>query len=399
MARETKVGLLTGLAFIICFAIILANRGRQEPGTTHWPYLVDGGANVQRAARDLAFQPSSTHPPSTPAGQTAAAPQQTTQPAVSSNPVRTDRDGSARQTGGGPGSGAEAPLPARVGNSSMPSRPSQVAGRPGARARTPASTLDRADVEGPGAGEPTHTAGVDTPASSSRAPAGNLTSRSAANQAERRQTLDQLLNARTTQAAQQAQATGSIRLHPAQAAVASSERAPDPASKRTRAPMSKPASRAARPTRYTVKPGDTLSGIAAAHYATRSPTVINAVFDANRSRLSSPDVLSVGVELALPVVEGFNSPSGARSQAAPSAPPPRPQHTERAEPSRPSFRWYQIKKNDRYISIAREQLGDANRWREIYEMNQDKFPNAQMIRDGVRIKLPVSLEAMTGARP
>ena len=56
MARETKVGLLTGLAFIICFAIILANRGRQEPGTTHWPYLVDGGANVQRAARDLASE-------------------------------------------------------------------------------------------------------------------------------------------------------------------------------------------------------------------------------------------------------------------------------------------------------------------------------------------------------
>ena len=41
MARETKVGLLAGLAFILCFAIILANRGRQEAVTTHLPYQVD----------------------------------------------------------------------------------------------------------------------------------------------------------------------------------------------------------------------------------------------------------------------------------------------------------------------------------------------------------------------
>ena len=28
MARETKIGLLAGLAFIICFAVILSQRGR-----------------------------------------------------------------------------------------------------------------------------------------------------------------------------------------------------------------------------------------------------------------------------------------------------------------------------------------------------------------------------------
>ena len=31
MARETKVGLIAGLAFIICFAVILSNRGRLVP--------------------------------------------------------------------------------------------------------------------------------------------------------------------------------------------------------------------------------------------------------------------------------------------------------------------------------------------------------------------------------
>ena len=54
MARETKVGLLAGLAFIICFAIILANRGRQDPPAPPRSYLTDGGANVPGAVQQTA---------------------------------------------------------------------------------------------------------------------------------------------------------------------------------------------------------------------------------------------------------------------------------------------------------------------------------------------------------
>jgi hypothetical protein len=35
-------------------------------------------------------------------------------------------------------------------------------------------------------------------------------------------------------------------------------------------------------------------------------------------------------------------------------------------------------------------LGDAGRWRELHELNKDKFPNPQSIREGVRIKLPAA---------
>ena len=35
MAGETKVGLLAGLAFIICFAVILANRGQTQRHVTN----------------------------------------------------------------------------------------------------------------------------------------------------------------------------------------------------------------------------------------------------------------------------------------------------------------------------------------------------------------------------
>ena len=64
-----------------------------------------------------------------------------------------------------------------------------------------------------------------------------------------------------------------------------------------------------------------------------------------------------------------------------------------------TFRWYQIKKNDRYVSIAREQLGNGNRWKELYELNRDKFPDPQRIREGVRIRIPTDdILSMSGAR-
>src|SRR3990172_3703841 len=61
MARETKVGLLAGLAFIICFAVILANRGRQDPPAPSLSHLTDGGANVPGAVQQTASGAAS-HP-------------------------------------------------------------------------------------------------------------------------------------------------------------------------------------------------------------------------------------------------------------------------------------------------------------------------------------------------
>jgi nucleoid-associated protein YgaU len=145
---------------------------------------------------------------------------------------------------------------------------------------------------------------------------------------------------------------------------------------------------------YTVAPGDTLSKIALAHFGNKSRTSVNAIFDANRSTLTSPDDLKAGLVLSLPVVEvtprsvkpeppQANAPTPSKAEEAKNHPT-----KKSAEPPAPTFRWYQVKKNDRYASIAREQLGDTGRWRELHELNKDKFPNPQSIREGVRIKLP-----------
>lgn len=50
---------------------------------------------------------------------------------------------------------------------------------------------------------------------------------------------------------------------------------------------------------------------------------------------------------------------------------------------------YTIKGGDTLSDIAQEQLGDANRWKEIYEMNKDVIgDDPDMIHPGKKLKLP-----------
>ena len=60
MARETKVGLLVGLAFIICFAVILANHGRQDGLQTQIPFtfVVDPRSHAPNASASPATVPA-----------------------------------------------------------------------------------------------------------------------------------------------------------------------------------------------------------------------------------------------------------------------------------------------------------------------------------------------------
>jgi nucleoid-associated protein YgaU len=57
MARETKVGLLAGLAFIICFAVILSNRGDRDPYSVSIPGYTTEARNADRPATGLTALP------------------------------------------------------------------------------------------------------------------------------------------------------------------------------------------------------------------------------------------------------------------------------------------------------------------------------------------------------
>ncbi len=391
MARETKVGLLAGLAFIICFAIILANRGRRDVVTTHQPYVVDHGSRVRNAAGPAARRS---------AGQRARP--ATSDRSLRSQPPsaldRTDRPRVARSAAKTPSaSGAAVILPTRAGRGAR--QPSQ-----GPRAKSLPQRVTTGSL-----GNPANIDNTSPPAGITGS-AGNPSSTSpfqTPGWAKRQRALqDRLdtLGGRSGAGRFSSQPSTQTRGF-AKTAQRDRRRTKSSASSTKLQRPSQP--RQAR--RYTVVPGDTLSKIAALHLGSASPTVINAIFDANRQVLSSPDVLRVGVELVLPVIHGV--PGSSRGGSVAAAPTPvrstAPQSTkarstfqkaniQARKPALP-LRWYQIKKNDRYITIARRQLGDAGRWREVYELNKDKFPDPQRIREGVRIKLPRT--ALKGTQP
>jgi nucleoid-associated protein YgaU len=148
--------------------------------------------------------------------------------------------------------------------------------------------------------------------------------------------------------------------------------------------------------KYTVAPGDTLSRIAANHYGRATTANVNAIVGANRSTIKNPDVLHTGAVIVIPTLKGATGTpvESVTSKKKSAEPATSPSDARRAA----SFTWYQIRPNDRYISIAREQLGDASRWEEIHAMNRTKFPDPGKIRVGVRIKLPVDRSASAGGR-
>lgn len=367
MGRETKVGLLAGLAFIICFAIILANRGRQEPPLVPLPYVVDGAVNTGPTAWIRDAQTTTKQSPVAQGLDKRSARPHTDSLAYRSNPVRVGRGVADSTPTGLASSGAEVVLPS--------------------------------DAAPPGAGGGAFREEKTSPdesalAAVSEATGGPALAVPSREQAQQQRILQEYLDARSTRKPTD---EGSKR--------SAVERPTDGnATRRTRRPPLAPAGRSStaptpartRPVGHTVVAGDTLSKIAAAHYGSRSPTVINAVFDANGNVLSSPDLLSVGMELKLPVITGFDLRSRAGRNSDLSRPVPRRDRVKTTQPDGAAFRWYQIKENDRYINIAREQLGDGRRWREIHELNKDKFPDPDRIRPGVRIKLPVTVQTPTG---
>jgi nucleoid-associated protein YgaU len=133
-------------------------------------------------------------------------------------------------------------------------------------------------------------------------------------------------------------------------------------------------------TLYVVKKNDNLTKIARRVLGSASPEAIQAIYEANREDLKSINHLRVGQQLRVPK----SLDTDARVQPAPSS----PADSDLARRSQSDYRWYQVRQKDTWSSIARSQLGDRTRWRELYELNRTKFPNPNRIRPGVRVKLP-----------
>ncbi len=347
MARETKLGMLVGLGFIICFAIILENRGRSDRVAPQMPH-------------ELLAQSNPVAEPGTP---------QVNKPAVTERSRRAqppDRAGTGTDRGHRPGSSSRRPGPS--GTSSVDSQgTTRLATEGPATASVPGHDSAGAQpVEptpmpsgSPDGGDSFHAAAT-TPAPNERAPM-------------------------TVEASPPG--PGSEPSAPRASLTATTSSLPAPTELTATHRPTQPVTVERPVRRCTVQPGDSLTRIASRNYGSGSKRVVNAIFDANRAQLSSPDQLRVGMELVLPEVEGLAKPG-------PEAPPEAaPQQDTPKRGDEGPYRYYQIQKGDRYATIARDLLGDVDRWRELAELNKDIFPDPAKIRCGVRIRLPADARA------
>lgn len=140
---------------------------------------------------------------------------------------------------------------------------------------------------------------------------------------------------------------------------------PTPQPTPTPAPTPKPATNT-----YTVKAGDTLSGIAA-KYGTSWQTL----YELNKAVIgSNPDIIKVGQVLTLPTKETAIKPTTTKPTTT--KPTTKPATKEKT---------YTIKAGDTLTSIAKKY---GTTWQKIYEANKDKIGNPDIIYAGTVIKIP-----------
>ncbi len=128
----------------------------------------------------------------------------------------------------------------------------------------------------------------------------------------------------------------------------------------------------------TVQPSDTLSGLAARHLG--SSRKWQVLFEANRDKIESPEALRVGTVLVLPTAAAGDDrgPGRGRDEAAAAD-----------RPTAVSKLRYVVKPNDNLWLIALGTLGDGNRYNEIYDLNRDKLRHVNDVYPGQKLKIPL----------
>jgi len=125
-------------------------------------------------------------------------------------------------------------------------------------------------------------------------------------------------------------------------------------------------------TYYTIQEGDVLTKISQKFYGTT--TKWREIQQANLDVIPDADRLKPGTEIVIPDI------------AAQTASPAEPAEAPGSISGR--GRTHTVGKGETLYSIAKDYYGDGNRWREIYEANKSKIPNANVLKVGLELTIP-----------
>ncbi len=185
---------------------------------------------------------------------------------------------------------------------------------------------------------------------------------------------------------------------------------------------------------HVVQPGESVGKIAAKHYGRSTPSRIEAIQEANRDVLKDPHKIKAGDKLKIPLIEQHgdqfelvgsfagipavpqsataggtprSTPTGSppiriptsveeRTTAGenPREPAPRPESPRPANATgspgeQPRWQWYEVQKKDTLSGIAKQRLGGERFANDIYNFNRDVLPNKNTLKPGMKIRIPL----------
>ena len=353
MTRETKIGLLVGLAFIIVIGILLSDHinSTGDPLRAELPSItksVEGSINTPNAQ---------------PAGASDTVVQ--VKPVVPHNPIRTEAEAEPRQT---PGTTV---IEIRPGGD--PSQLPQPARQQPQVAQGPVQTSDGGD-QGGAQGPVVLSPGNSQVAANNPQP--TPVSPSTGNSA-----INQLAN--------------TARNHNEE--IVSTNGQPVGISEpRTGVPLvARPEAR-----QVTAEENDTVSKFASKYMGGNTKANREAIIKANPSVGPDGSKVFAGKTYVIPAPPaGPVQPATAQNQTVVQAPQPQPpvrlspQATTPPPAATPNTTMYTVKENDTLWKIASEQLGSGARYNEIVELNKDVLKGGAQVRPNMRLKLPAKAVA------
>jgi len=171
---------------------------------------------------------------------------------------------------------------------------------------------------------------------------------------------------------------------------------PEPKPAATKPQRPKPASQtdAGWPKKYRVRDGDSLALIAKKFYGPEQGNRlanIQAIFEANKQTLKSPDQILVGQELLIPApkpVKTATKPENVFPSSLVEKVTSIGSRHLRGNKKGDSGRFYVVKEGDRLWDIAERKLGAALRYKEIIKLNPQLQKDPDNLVPGMRLKLP-----------
>jgi len=335
MTRETKIGLLVGLAFIIVIGILLSDHltSATEPPQAQ---LTQAGSNVRQG---VSVPGAATNPPVTqvapPAPVTPQQPIPTRDELTpKAPPVQIVQIGpsSAQQQQQPPVTVAQQPQqPTNLTNTSIPEAPAPLIAQP-------APTEQQIAQHQP----PAQVTPEQQPTSSN--PADTLVQVA-------RQIGEEIIGLTETPTPPAAQPNGGA-----------------PALAGGKA--------------YKAQEGDTLSKLAGRFLGGNTKANRDAIIRANPSLQKNPDIVVVGKTYIIPVADSA-------AAASPATPAVQPGITQQTPTASPEY-WYTVKENDSLRKIAHSQLGNEDAWAAIQDLNKStlKGEDKTVVIPGMKLRLP-----------